>query len=143
MAGQHATSTESGHVKVDSVMPCRKSRSRIYTGLQLSMTVGVIIISAVVIIRLAISPSSVTGKLQSGRIVKANSDSFFMSSRYAGNIAVIEIGRTTFTVEPGKLLLNNQCVAVIPQSTMLVEIEVYNSQIAVAADGKNILPMPR
>ena len=80
--------------------------------------------------------------LQSGRMVAAASDTFSMSQSNQSDTAVLKLGAVEVTVEPSRVLIEQQVVAKLDPGSKSVSVTRADGSIKVVADGTTVYDAP-
>jgi hypothetical protein len=83
------------------------------------------------------------GTLATGRVVNAQSDSWYLSSQFSQDSATINIPGRTILIGPTNLQIDGQTLATIPVSAKLVDVVVKGNAISFVADGRPVGTFPR
>jgi hypothetical protein len=77
-----------------------------------------------------------SGRLQSGRVVSASSDTLWVTARNEPNTCTIALGMKKVVVESERVLLGERVIANVDKSTRQVAVIRKDAKLTVVADGK-------
>lgn len=95
-------------------------------------------ISASFLLMAALSGGSAGGRLATGRMITANSDSIYISSQFQGDTATIKTSGKTIVVAPSNIQIDGVTVATLDAAVADVRIDVKHGTIKFLADGSPV-----